>query len=236
MAFFQNPRRDAGIIAASCIAIAVAWFGIPAGVTAVKQYQWYRAHSVRPVSLSVQEKKDAEERIRKTRNDIRANNKTDNSSRARSFETLGNEYEYLGFIGKAARAYRSALSFTPKETSIVLKYAGVLQLMQDFKTAEEQYRKAIDQDPVRIESYQKLADMYFYDLKDSETARGVYVEGLIKSNSDLGLMKLFANFLELAGNRSEAMLYWEAVLQKDQQNKVVEQHLNDLRTMMQKMQ
>ena len=78
--------------------------------------------------------------------------------------------------------------------------------------------------------------MYFYDLKDSETARGIYVEGLIKSNSDLSLMKLFANFLELAGNRSEAMLYWQAVLEKDQQNKVVEEHIKDLRTMMQKTQ
>ena len=62
------------------------------------------------------------------------------------------------------------------------------------------------------------------------------MEGLIKSNSDLSLMKLSQTSWSLPGTDSEAMLYWQAVLEKDQQNKVVEEHIKDLRTMMQKTQ
>ena len=164
-AFFHNPRKDLSILGASLIAIAVAWFGIPAGMSAVKHYQWYRSHSVVLVTLSEADRKTLHDRIRKTRNDIRANVASDKLSRARAYELLARDYRELGLLGKSVHAYASADAINSQDADLILDFAEVTQLMTDYPRSEVLYRRAIDREPARIESYQKLADMYFYDSK-----------------------------------------------------------------------
>lgn len=223
----MSKQKDIAILVACILGFFAAWFGVPAGFHAWKGYDLYRSRSVIAVNLSPEEQKKHESAIADIKSEIGNSNKRGNASYANQYQELGVHYEALGYLGRAASSFERAQKEGGPSTELFVNLARVHQEMSFFNKAVNFYRSAIDRDPGRVNLYQKLAELYFYDLKDAERARGVYIEGLGKTDNNLDLMKLFANFLELSGDRHEAYIYWDAVLQKDRQNKTVEAHLKE---------
>lgn len=225
MVFFQNVKRDLGVLSASLLAIAVAWFGIPQALNQWHTYQLYQARSVVSVTLSQEDQKKNEQAIADIKNAIRNNDKQGRENYGQQYEKLGGHYETLGYLGKAASAYERSWKEGSKDNSILMSLARTYEQMRYYDKAISYYRQVIDRDPARVDTYQRLSDVYFYDLHNNEMARATYIDGLNKTGNNLDLMKLFANHLELAGNRHEAYIYWDAVLKKDSKNKTVADHL-----------
>lgn len=223
----SKKQKDIAIVIACLFGFFGAWFGVPAGIQALKSYDLYRSRSVVPVTISAEEKKKHEDAILEIKKAIANSDKQGNPNYAKQYQRLGEHYEALGYLGRAERAFVASRKEGTDETVSFLNLARVNQEMRYFKKSVNLYRQAIDRDPNRPDIYQKLAELYFYDLKDSLTARGVYIEGLSKTGNNLDLMKLFAQFLEFSGDRREAYIYWDAVLQKDRQNKSVEAYLKN---------
>lgn len=216
MTFFENSRKDIMLILLVITAGVVVVFSAPPLIRVIQEYQYYRSVSVVKSDLTSEQKQEVEKEVADVKSALRSSNKEGEQNYQKQYEKLGGLYERLGYLGKAGDAYKRALKEGPRDTKIILDTARVYQQMKYFDVAESYYRNAIEKEPTRIETYQKLADMYFYDRKDYDKARATYLEGLLKSNNSLALMKLYANFLELAGNRHEAYLYWSAILEKEQ--------------------
>lgn len=223
----RSKQKDIAVLSACILGFFAAWFGVPAGFHAWKSYELYRSRSVIAVTLSPEEQKKHESAITEIKNAIGNSNKQGNANYAQQYQDIGAHYEALGYLGRAASSFERAQKEGGTSTELMTSLARVHQEMGYFSKAVDFYRSAIDRDPSRVDLYQKLAELYFYDVKDAEHARGIYIEGLGKTGNNLDLMKLFANFLELSGDRHEAYLYWDAVLAKDRQNKTVEAHLKE---------
>lgn len=228
MKLFENTYRDIGII----ILLFACAFGVLIGVpkirTAFRVYQQEQKRDNVPVSLSADEKKSIEKDIIEIQNAIRASDKKGAKTYAAQYSALGVDFEKLGFLKRALDAYQKSIK-EEVDVATYIHIADAYQRMKEYELAEENYRKAIDRDPKNIEYYQRLADMYFYDRGDAFSARGIYLEGLLRADNDIRLMKIFANFLETSGNRHEAYIYWDAILQKDPKNTQIREHLKDFR-------
>ena len=215
VALLKNKRTGIPLILGVCISIIALWFLIPAGVSTIKKSQDYSSRSVVSVSLPADEKRKLEKEITDIKNAIRSSNKGGEETYAKQYRELGVRYVRLGMLGKAVEAYDDALREEPKHAETLLAKAEVLASMKEFEKAEQTYREAIDIQPNDQTAYVKLAGMYHYRMNDPETARGVYLEGLTRSNNDINLLRSFATYLEIAGRPEEAYLYWDAIYKKN---------------------
>lgn len=228
MKLFEHPLRDIFFIVVAFAVFFGVLVGTPKLLYGIREYQKQQARAVVEVPLSAEEKKMLEREIVEIQNAIRASDKKGERTYTKQYLALGEKFEKLGFLKRALHAYTKALHEDARDLSAMIHTADVNQRMKNFEEAENWYRKVIDREPTNTRHYQKLADMYFYDRNNPESARGIYLEGLLRTQNDISLLKVFASFLELSGDRREASLYWDAVLQKEPQNKEVEKHLKSL--------
>lgn len=205
------------------------WFSLPSVLERIESFRKETTHAVKKVDLLPDEKKRIEKEIQDIRASIRANDKKGAQNYAAQYYELGIRLEKLGLILKAARAYERALRENDTHVFAHARLGSMRASLGDAHGAVLHLRRAIELDPATPERYISLGSVYAFDLRDPVTGRGVYIEGLIRTNSNLSLMKEFAVFLELIGEPTEAQLYWEAVLQKEPQNTAVKERLYRLR-------
>lgn len=214
LALLRNKKTGISLLCVIFLVLIGLWFIVPLAVKKALEAQDIASRSVISVSLTPEERKSLEKEVGDLKNAIRSSNKNGGANYAKQYRTLATTYERLGYIGKAVEAYDRALSEEPHHAETLLLKGSVLWTMREFTKAEKTYREVIDQNPTDQTAYVKLAGMYLYGLNDSITARGIYMEGLTRSNNDLNLMRSFATFLEVIGRPEEAYLYWDVVLKR----------------------
>ena len=193
-----------------------AWFILPKAYTRIVRYQKELSRATVPVSLSLEEKKKIEKEILEGENAIRSSDKKGADTYAGQYVSLGEKFESLGYRAKAVKAYQNALREDGKNVSAYTHLGGIFQRMKDYISSRDAFRAAIDLNPPDATLYPKLARVYLEGMKDFETARGVFLEGLVRANNDIRLIKEYVPFLESIGEYSEAALYKQEILKKEQ--------------------
>lgn len=205
-------------IAALCVIFVlgfVALMGLPALFGKLKEYQDTKKYSVIAVSLSEEEKTDVEKEINNLNESLKGTDVSDGVARAALYRSLGEKYEKVGHLAKSASVYRLALTAYPKDAEALASLGLLYGRMGKLAIGEESIKQALDFEPRTLMLYSKLASFYREYGHDKDAARGVYLEGLIRTNNDSDLMREYATFLESIGEGYEAYLYWDALSKKD---------------------
>lgn len=205
-------------IAALCLLFLlgfVALISLPALFSRIVEYQDAKKYSVVPVTLSDEEKENLEKEIDSMNKSLQSTDVNDGVARAALYRSLGEKHEKLGHLAKSASLYRLALNAYPKDAEALVSLGLLYGQMGKLAIGQESFKKALDFEPRNKAFYSKLASFYREYGHDEESARGVYLEGLIRTNNDSDLMREYATFLESIGEGYEAYLYWDTLSKKN---------------------
>lgn len=78
-----------------------------------------------------------------------------------------------------------------------------LQHLKDFRKSEENYLKAIDNEPKDIQAYIDLSDLYYFSLNDANNAKEILNKGIKANSNDLALPRAISD-LEERINKSKS--------------------------------
>lgn len=211
----RNKRAGVGIVCLAFFLSASAWFLLPKTYASVLRYQKEMAKATVPVNLSLEEKKKIEKEILELENSIRSSNKKGADNYASQYILLGEKFEKLGYRGKAIKTYQNAIREDGKSISAYTHLGALSKVMENYSVARNAFRAAIDLHPSDPNLYPSLAYVYLDGMRDMETARGVFLEGLIRTDNNLELIKEYVPFLEKVGEYSEAKLYQQEIIKKE---------------------
>lgn len=204
-------------IAALCLLFVLGFVvlvSVPAVVSSIVKYQETKKYSVVQVTLSDEEKTNLEKEIDNLNESLRGTKVSDGVARAALYRSLAEKYETLGHLAKSISVYRLAITAYPKDAEALAAMGLLSGRMGDLTGGEALFKQALDFEPRTISLYSKLASFYREYVHDQESARGTYLEGLIRTNNDSDLMREYAGFLESIGEGYEAYLYWDALSKK----------------------
>lgn len=215
-------------ISVICLSAGVV-FGIMALMPSIRNMQ----KGTVQINLTKEQRRSFEDEVRKIKKEIQSQTegvkKTEPRVMAVRYIQLARAYENLGQIAKSIGAYTDALKQDPKNADAFVGRADMKKELKEYGAAEEDYRSALDADTQNIDLYQKFADFYAYRMSDADKARGVYIEGLLRTNDSSELKRHFAVFLESTGSAYEAYLYWTALAQANSADAEAQVHANALR-------
>lgn len=212
----KNKQLGVIVLCGVFIILASTWFVAPNIYRSIVRYQKELARATVPVSLSLEEKKKIEKEILELQNAIRSSNKKGAENYASQYVSLGEKFEQLGYRAKAVKAYQGAVREDGKNVSAYAHLGAVSGDMKNWSAARDAFRMAIDLNPGDADFYYSLAYVYSDGMKDDEIARGVFLEGLVRTGNDKWLIEKYIPFLEKIGEYSEAKLYQRELAKKEQ--------------------
>lgn len=230
---FENKKRDIAIIIIIFISIGLIGFGAPFAVEKIKNFQKRWSQRVVPTKLTQEEKARLIKENKEILDRIKKNDKNGESSFSGAYVKLATNEELLGQLWKAEEYYKKSLAEDSKNRVAYEHFAHFLTKLGRNTEASAQYRAAIESDPGIPSGYIDFASFASNWLNDSDMARGIYIEGLMRTKNDRGLMKDFALFLERTGEKYQAYLYWLEILKKEPGNKDALTHIAHLKPQIQ---
>ncbi len=205
-----------------------AWFCAPAFLQSALNVQSY-VMNVSSLPKDADASKQARVDITDLQKNIeRAKLKGANDQVIDLYLQLGSRLEVLGYSAKAYRYVSAALMSNPQNNEALFQKAVLFESLTPPSSALVAWRAVIERDPTRSASYEHLANMTEYVLNDYQQANGIYVEGLVRGGNSLALMRSYADFLERQGQKSTALLYWQAIAQKDPKDENAQNHVRAL--------
>lgn len=141
-----------------------------------------------------------------------------------AYHNLGKLYFQIQEYSEAFRVFHSFYSFNRSDYSTLILLGDTVREMQNFGEAVRYYEKAKDLDPVQLEAYWALADLYFL-LKDDRAALKVLEQGEKVLVDPKPLMRYRAQIFYETGNYKEAANVYSLLLfdlKKNAENEVDE--------------
>jgi len=204
---------------AAVLGVMILWFSLPKVITLVTSYQHRVSKMTISVNLPFEQRKTIEKDIFDIQSTIRSSDKKGKDNYSDQYFGLGAKFESLGYLGKAESAYRKALKEDPKNTSAHIHLGSVLGVMEEYGKSIASFRQGIELDPSNVDAYASFANMYTMNMKQQEEGRGVYIEGLLRTQNAPELVRSFITFLESTGYTHEADLYKKALSKNDTHQK-----------------
>jgi tetratricopeptide (TPR) repeat protein len=142
---------------------------------------------------------------------------------------LGNSYHQLGEDSLAIGAYKRAID-TPSKDVAELNLASAYTANKEYKKAESQYYTILKEKNYGDSSiYLKLYDLYKIDWQGKVTdSLGILLEGLVKIPNSEDLLSNLGEYYENAGDKKQAIDYYNKVLAIDPKNEAVKQTIERL--------
>ncbi len=225
---FYDKRKGSLLICLVFILTFIALITIPKLFEVADEYMERRSRGTVTVALTPEERSRLEGEIRDLSNTLQTNPPASGQPRADFYRNLAVRYEQLGKLNDALRFYEKGTTEAPTDTKLLLAQSRILGQIGSLAKGEEMIKKAIELEPLEISHYSQAAFFYRTYGGDNESARGVYLEGLIKTNNNTNLMREFAGFLEEIGEGYEAYLYWSALQEKLPKDETVKQRIEEL--------
>lgn len=205
-----------------------AWFSAPAflqGALKVQSYVSHIASSPKDASASKQARADVTDL---QKNIEKAKLKGANDQVVDLYLQLSSRLQILGQSAKAYRYVSAVLMSDPQNSEALFQKAILFESLTPSSDALVAWRVAIERDPTRSAPYEHLASMTEHVLGDPQQAGGIYVEGLVRGGSATSLMRAYADFLERQGEKGTALLYWQALEQKNPNDEEAKNHVRAL--------
>lgn len=144
---------------------------------------------------------------------------------------------HLGLLKKAIEDYQGAeeawkfaVLLRPKEF-LAFNNLGVLywQYLVDYAKAEDNFLKAIKNDPSQIMVYQNLHELYRYSYKEKfDLADDILLQALKQEPKNVGILTTLGQYYKETGNKEKARTYYEKALAADPSNKALQEEFNRL--------
>ncbi len=224
-----DKRKGSLLICLVFILVFTALVTIPKLFEVAGGYMERRSRGTISVALTPEERSRLEEEIRDLSSTLQSNPPASGQPRADLYRNVAARYEQLGKLNDALRFYEKGTTEAPTDTKLLLAQSRIFGQMGSLAKGDEMIKKAIELEPLEISHYSQAASFYRMYGGDTETARGVYLEGLIKTNNNTDLMREFAGFLEEIGEGYEAYLYWSALQEKLPKDAIVKQRIEELK-------
>lgn len=149
----------------------------------------------RPISISTSMSADVAALYKKKIQDARAALQAEgNASSFDTWGTLGTLYQEVGDYEGARQVFVYLSAISPKNI-VSFNNLGILYhfYLKDYPKAEENFRRAIQNDPTYILSYRNLFDLYTLSYKvHTSAAADIIEEGLKKNPNNPDLLQLKA--------------------------------------------
>ncbi|MDP2630151.1 MAG: hypothetical protein Q8P56_01965 [Candidatus Uhrbacteria bacterium] len=208
--------------------LAGAWFCAPAFLQVALKSQAYVTH-ISSIPKDSDRTQSARGDIANLQKDImKAKLKGANDQVVDLYLQMSDRLEALGQSAKAHQYVSAVIAHDPQNKEAFFRKASLLESLAPASDALAAWRVAIERDPTRSTSYEHLASMTEYVLNDPQQASGIYVEGLVRGGNATALMRSYADFLERQGLKSTALLYWQALEQKDPKDEEAKNHVRAL--------
>jgi tetratricopeptide (TPR) repeat protein len=209
--------------------IAGAWFLSPLLSRRAMQSAAYVTHIRTEGTMSPEDRAGAFEKIRALERTVAEEKLAGNNDRVFDlYREIGHTFEDLGQNAKAYAYYARVLAHDPKQSDALFHTASLFEALGLHSEALDAWRVAIENDPGNSAAYERLAlvaETVFYDY---QKASGVYVEGLVRAQNAVSLMRAYALFLERRGEEATALLYWKSIAQKDPTDTQARDHVRAL--------
>lgn len=168
-----------------------------------------------PRNLTAEERKIYEDRLAQGYEILDQYNHSASTTPADFFKVymhIGFQYYGLGQISKAEEAYKKAAEFDPKNyNAYTALYTLYLETGENDK-ALQAIEKAIELAPEKPDVWRKLVELKRDKLGASnEELSGIFQEAIKKTNEHVDIVKLYAQFLENAGQYQKAWELWNVL-------------------------
>jgi len=138
---------------------------------------------------------------------------------------IGNDYYSLGLNSEAIDAYQKAVDAGSYDVG-GLNLANAYIADKEYKNAETEFKKLIDKNLGSVDLYLKFADLYKNDWQGkSNDTLGILKEAEGKYPNDYNLLVNLAEYYLSAGNKNQALEYYNKALKLDPNNEVLKKEM-----------
>jgi tetratricopeptide (TPR) repeat protein len=142
----------------------------------------------------------------------------------------GINFETKKDLDSALKEYELAASIKPDQYIPYSNMGGVYQQKKDFTKAEEAFKKALSLDPQAISVYQKLYDLYRYDLKKyPHEIMPFFAEAMQKTNNSMEIVRIYATYLYDVKDYEMALIMWEAMVKAYPDNELYQKRVEEIK-------
>lgn len=223
-----NKRQTVTFFLVWTALLGVVWFGSPALTRSVLRLSAALPHRVVVVELSDEERKKTRDEIDALKEKIFSKKQRGGASATQDVLDLAIRYEKLGAYWMAQAQLAGIIKRDRTNAQAWMHLSRVFEGLTLYSDAAESWRTTIELDPKNPSHYARLAYVLDRRFNDSFAANGIYVEGLVRSGNTPELMRSYALFLERIGEKNTALLYWEALLEKEPGDTSVQDRISDL--------
>jgi tetratricopeptide (TPR) repeat protein len=119
----------------------------------------------------------------------------------------------LGQLQDAKNSYEKALQIKSDDAAAYNALYQTQLEMGDNLGAESSLKKALDLYPVSADAWRKYIQ-FEADImhRDDNAINGLYIQAINKTNSNVDIMTVYAQFLEKTGNLQAAKEYWQKAI------------------------
>ena len=225
--FLEN--RPAILTVSLALVLAIGWFTIPKIIITAVQTNNAIKKNYPAIKLPQDIREKIEKDVRDVTMAIKTGDKRGSANFSNDYISLGVDFETLGLFGFAEDAYRRAIKEDPANYVGYANLGGLHQTRSEYSSAIAELRNAIERAPTQEGLYVRLSELYWYRLGDLDSARGIYLEGIMRTNNNDGLVRSFASFLEQTNQKQEAIEYFDALVKRNPGDQELKKHLDGLK-------
>lgn len=227
-----NKRQTVTLLFVWAVLVAAAWFVAPAVMRSSLRLSVALPHRTVDVELPREDRAAVKAELDDFQKKIFLKKQRGDTNVTQEFLELAIRYEKLGAYWKAQQNLSNIVKHEKTNAQAWMHMSRVLDGLTLYNDAAEAWRTTIELDPKNPSHYARLAYVLDRRFNDSFSANGVYVEGLARSGNTPELMRSYALFLERIGEKSTALRYWEALLEKEPGDASIKDRIRDLESIM----
>lgn len=223
-----NRRKTIAFIIVWSIVLSAAWFTTPHTLRWAVRFAQSAPNRQVYAQISEETRAQTKTELNRLLREYESRKiKGDTSALGSLLLELGIQYETLGALWKAEPYLSRATRREQANASAWEHLARVREGLSFYTEAADAWRAAIERAPKNPSHYARLAYLFDKRINDSFTANGVYLEGLARSGNTPELMRSYALFLERIEDNTTALLYWKALLEKEPNNKEIQERITN---------
>jgi len=166
------------------------------------------------VNLTSEQQIKFEEAVKKYQDQIARGDSQGERTMLRPYLYLGINYESLGELELARRAYLKAAEVNQASDIPWSNLGSLYQQMGSLRLGKEALLTAVRLNPQNSLVWQKLIELYFKMNETEGNIEALYQKAITSTDSNIELVRDYALYLEQLGRHNDAIKQWQIILAK----------------------